>query len=103
MLVVDLALSLLCESEFPLALVFVGVCGWHVHADEQLRFQVLRARPLGRKFSSERFALTLACALRSPLAAFVPRRLDAVGSREVFESYACHSLWRWCRRVFACG
>ena len=47
---------LLCEREFPLALLFVGVCGWHVRADEQLLFQVLRARPFGREFSSERFA-----------------------------------------------
>ena len=39
-----------------------------------------------------RLASLLALALRSPPAASGPRRLDAVGHLEVFESYRCHML-----------
>ena len=50
-------------------------------------FKTEWARHLGTALPYGAYCSIQACALRSPPVALVPRRSDAVGSQEVFESY----------------
>ena len=79
----------LCRYRIPAHLLYPVRACLYIHGSKRKpksdAGQTYRNKMVIRAFCS-----ILACALRSPLVAFGPRRWDAVVDREVFESYTCH-------------
>ena len=79
------------KIEFPpvsCALPWVQACMAIVRTSSETGW----TRHLGTLLLSGASCSSEACALRSPLVAIVPRRSDAVGSQEVFESYTRYNI-----------
>ena len=76
------------EEEFPFASHDL-LCAFHVHGKNTCFKGVLGQTPRHTVVTGASCSVQ-ARALRSPLVASGPRRSDAVGDREVFESYMRH-------------